>query len=405
MTSKWFEGSDYVQVLEMSIYNANDANYLTLADTLNVTVDSDSLELVQSATLTRLAPSQAAVVQLGVSNKPGVARGSTCSATIVATYGQNYGVRNTTQQITGICGIPDYEASTSSLGHHWNPDWFNYVKFGIFIHWGLYSAPAYGSVSPNEDYAEWYWCRMHDPDWKTDTYQYHKETYGENFLYDHFMDNFTDTGYDPKAWVDLFAAAGARYMVPVTSTFDSRICHCHDDFANTDPEHHEGFALFNTSSSITRRSAIHYGPKRDLTGDLLAAAAKYQPQIRRGTYFSMPEWYNPAYAPYRNPDPTWAGGCFGFPDINPYTNASVDYTGYVPVDDFITDIQLPQMNELAYQYDTEIMWCDIGGANNATTFASNWLNWARTKGRQVTFNNRCGIPGDFNTPESVSVCP
>jgi alpha-L-fucosidase len=73
----------------MVIYNSNANNYLTAADTLNVTLQSDSLELVQSATLTRLAPSQAAVVQIGVKNKPGVARGSMCSATVVATYGQN----------------------------------------------------------------------------------------------------------------------------------------------------------------------------------------------------------------------------------------------------------------------------------------------------------------------------
>jgi alpha-L-fucosidase len=45
------------------------------------------------------------------------------------------------------------------------------------------------------------------------------------------------------------------------------------------------------------------------------------------------------------------------------------------------------------------MWCDIGGANNATIFASNWLNWARDQGRQVTFNSRCGLAGDFDNPE------
>ena len=76
------------------------------------------------------------------------------------------------------------------------------------------------------------------------------------------------------------------------------------------------------------------------------------------------------------------------------------YTGYVEVEDFIQDIQLPQMNVLAYDYETEIMWCDIAGsANNATIFASEWINWARNQGRQVTFNSRCGLTGDFDTPE------
>lgn len=85
--------------------------------------------------------------------------------------------------------------------------------------------------------------------------------------------------------------------------------------------------------------------------------------------------------------------------MNPYTNEVIPYTGYVPVDDFVLDIQLPQQNILAYNYDTELMWCDIGGANNATIFASNWLNWARDQGRQVTFNSRCGLAGDFDNPE------
>ncbi|PCD43014.1 hypothetical protein AU210_002116 [Fusarium oxysporum f. sp. radicis-cucumerinum] len=186
--------------------------------------------------------------------------------------------------------------------------------------------------------------------------------------------------YDPKEWVDLFAETGARYTVPVT-------------------KHHEGFALFNTSNTISKRSSMHYGPKRDLTGALLDAAAQYQPHIRRGTYFSMAEWFNPSYYGYRNSNPRWGGGCFGSNDTNPYDGSKVEYTGYVPVKDFVTDIQLPQMRELAYNYNTELMWCDIGGPNNSTVFVSEWLNWARTQGRQIAFNSRCGLNGDFDTPE------
>lgn len=156
LTSKWFEGSDYVQIIEMYIENNSTDNSLTLADTLNVTMVSDDLNLVQAGTLTRLSPGQKAVVQIGVQNQAGVAAGSSCSATIVATYGESYGPTiYANQTITGTCGIPTYTASTSSLGFHWAPQWYDDAKFGIFIHWGLYSAPAYGSVSPNEDYAEW----------------------------------------------------------------------------------------------------------------------------------------------------------------------------------------------------------------------------------------------------------
>ncbi|KUL84718.1 hypothetical protein ZTR_07609 [Talaromyces verruculosus] len=378
LTSKWIEGSDFVQIIEMVITNNNDQNYLTSADTLVVSADSDFVDLVSSGSLTRLAPHQSAVVQIGVKNKEGIAAGTPCTVNITATYGQTYGSSVTAAATsTGNCGFGDYEASTSSLSNHWNPDWFNDVKFGIFIHWGLYAAPAYGNVSPNEDYAEWYWMRQHDPNYKTKTYQYHLETYGENFNYDDFMSNFTDVAWDPKKWMDLIAASGARYFVPVT-------------------KHHDGFALFDFPTNISMRSSIHYGPQRDFIGELLATAKQYYPEIRRGTYFSLPEWYNPAYAEYAI---TWGGGFPGGPPVNPYTNKTIPYTGYVPVNDFVTDIQLPQMQQLAYQYETELMWCDIGGANNSTIFASEWLNWARDQGRQVTFNNRCGIPGDFDTPE------
>lgn len=94
------------------------------------------------------------------------------------------------------------------------------------------------------------------------------------------------------------------------------------------------------------------------------------------------------------------------PPTNPYTGAVENYTGFVPANDFIQDIQLPQQKVLAYDYETEIMWCDIAGsANNATIFASAWLNWARDQGRQVTFNSRCGIAGDFDTPEYAHFLP
>ncbi|KAF5553745.1 glycoside hydrolase subgroup catalytic core [Fusarium phyllophilum] len=316
------------------------------------------MQLLPSCNIIRLGKEgssyQGAVVQIGVKNKPGVSRGSQCSSTVVVTYGQGYGVKKSTQAFTGTCGIPDYQANDASINFHWSPEWFNNAKFGIFIHWGIYSVPAYGSVKPNEDYAEWYWCRMHDPNYKTKTYQYHAKTYGKNFKYDQFMSNFSVAGYNPKEWVDLFAEAGARYMVPMTKRFDWA---------------------------------------------LLDAAARYQPHIRRGTYFSMPEWFNPAYSKYWDSDPAVAGGCFGLNDTNPYDGSTVKYTGYVPVKDFVTDIQLPQMRELAYNYNTELMWCDIGGPNNSTIFMSEWLNRARTQGRQVSFNSRCGLNGDFSTPE------
>ncbi|KAF5580835.1 alpha-L-fucosidase [Fusarium subglutinans] len=276
---------------------------------------------------------------LGVKNKPGVSSGSQCSGTLVATYGESYGpTLYANSSFSGTCGPATY--TTDNLGYHWTPQWWDDAKFGIFIHWGLYSAPAWGGATPNENYAEWYWYRSHQSDFNPSYYNYHKETYGEDFNYDQFISNFTDAGWDPQQWVNLFANAGAKYFVPVT-------------------KHHDGFSLFNMPSSISKRNSVVWGPKRDFIGDLFAAAKQYQLDLKRGIYFSMPEWYNPAYAKYA----ACLAGCndFGIPDTNPYTGANVTYTGYVPVNDFVLDIQLSQMNILANEYETDYM-CRCGYA-------------------------------------------
>ncbi|OBT53597.1 hypothetical protein VE04_07441 [Pseudogymnoascus sp. 24MN13] len=374
LTSKWIEGSDSVQIIELFVQNTDKQKYITEADAVSVLVESDSLDTVVPGTLKRLAPGQSAIVQVGVTNKNGVIAGSQCNGTIVANYGGKQSCQRVTKSVTGTCGFGDFQESTGSLNTHMSPDWFNDAKYGIFIHWGIYSAPAYGNTGPNENYAEWYWKFMHNKNDKTQTYQYHLDTYGKDFNYDDFMSNFTDAAFDPKEWVDLFSDAGAQYFVPTT-------------------KHHDGFALFNFSTSISRRSSVHYGPKRDFIRDLFAASRKYQPHLRLGTYFSMPEWYNPAYKKYAH------GSFLGGPPTNPYTNKAVEYTGYVEVADFVKDIQLPQMQTLAHEYDIDIMWCDIGGPNNSTIFATEWLNSARQSKRQVTFNDRCGLKGDFTTPE------
>ena len=123
---------------------------------MDVSVSSDDVDLVKPGTLTRLAPGQVAVVQVGVKNKAGVARGVTCSATLTATWGARHGTtQKTSSTISGKCGFGNYTAVASDIAWHSSPDWYNDAKFGIFIHWGVYSAPAYGNVAPNESYAEW----------------------------------------------------------------------------------------------------------------------------------------------------------------------------------------------------------------------------------------------------------
>lgn len=86
--------------------------------------------------------------------------------------------------------------------------------------------------------------------------------------------------------------------------------------------------------------------------------------------------------------------------MNPYTGLDEPYTGATNVSDFIADLMVPQMEILAYNYETDIMWCDCGTANGTAEFASKWFNNATLSGRQVAINNRCGISvSDFDTPE------
>lgn len=97
---------------------------------------------------------------------------------------------------------------------------------------------------------------MMDPKDRTKTYQWHLDHYGPDVVYDDFIANFTASKFNPKEWVDLFAEAGARYFVPTT-------------------KHHDGFALFDMASTISNRTSVKYGPKRDLLKvSLIVIAAK-----------------------------------------------------------------------------------------------------------------------------------
>lgn len=109
-------------------------------------------------------------------------------------------------------------------------------------------------------------------------------------------------------------------------------------------------------------------------------------------YYSLPEWFHPDYKKYGFS--SWPGGNA----TNPFTSEALPYTGYVPLKDYITDKIVPEMETLA-NMGTSILWCDIGGPNRTLDFASEWFNRAAMENRQVVMNARCGLPGDFDTPE------
>jgi len=135
-----------------------------------------------------------------------------------------------------------FEPTWESLEQYEIPDWYQDAKFGIFIHWGVYSVPAFGN--------EWYPRNMYLAG--SSEFAHHVATYGPQakFGYKDFIPRFTAEKFDPAAWVDLFHRAGAKYVVPVA-------------------EHHDGFALYDSAHSDW--TAAKMGPKRDIIGELARA--------------------------------------------------------------------------------------------------------------------------------------
>lgn len=169
-----------------------------------------------------------------------------------------------------------YEANWASIDKRPTPQWWVDAKFGIFIHWGVYSVPAW---SVRGQYSEWYWNRITGDKAKNGPWwQYHAKTYGANFPYAGFAPMFKAELYDPNQWADIFARSGARYVV-VTS------------------KHHDGYCMW--PSQEANRSwgrpwnSADIGPGRDLLGELTTAVRARG--IHMGIYYSLYEWYNPLW--------------------------------------------------------------------------------------------------------------
>ncbi|MEU7967709.1 alpha-L-fucosidase [Streptomyces sp. NPDC049097] len=349
------------QSVEATVVNAGTVAVLA-ADEVAVSVDVPGARTVEPGRVRRLDPGEQARVRIGIRNRGGTTPGTVRPGTVAVHSGRRQ-VGAQTADLT--LGVPDYRPTDASLAGHQAPYWFHRAKFGIFIHWGVYSVPAWSPVG--QQYAEWYWNNLQSTD--NAVYAYHAQTYGEDFAYDDFIPMFTAARFDPRSWVELFRDAGAQYHV-LTS------------------KHHEGFALWDTK--LSDRNAVKMGPKRDLIRELFDASAKFAPELHRGLYFSMPEWFNP--------DNPWMGHA----PRNPYTLQPVPYTGYTAGKDYVKDYQAPQMLELVHRYDPAVLWCDIGGANDSLDVVAEYFNHGknRPKPYEVAVNDRSGIAfHDFTTPE------
>jgi alpha-L-fucosidase len=164
-----------------------------------------------------------------------------------------------------------YEPTWESLDKRPIPTWFQDAKFGIFIHWGVYSVPAWRKLEEGRyaSYAEWYYARVMDNK-LNGGYDFHRKNFGEDFEYRDFAPFFKAELFDADFWAETFKKSGAKYVV-LTS------------------KHHDGFCLWPTENPHKENwNSGDIGPKRDLVGELSAAVRKKG--LKMGLYYSIPDW-------------------------------------------------------------------------------------------------------------------
>jgi alpha-L-fucosidase len=244
---------------------------------------------------------------------------------------------------------PDWE----TLQKYEIPQWYKDAKYGIFIHWGVFSVPGIAN--------EWYPRNMYQL--KEPEFQQHIKKYGpqDKFGYKDLIPLFRAEKWDPRDWAKLFKAAGARYVIPVA-------------------EHHDGFAMYD--SALSDWSAAKMGPRRDVIGEL--AGAVRAEGMHFGTSFHRAEhdWFfdggrtfrsdvnDPRYAGLYGPAHTWLQ--------DPHQVLMNDWTYVSP--EFAND-WLARAAEIVEKYKPEVMYLDwwAGQPNyrpNVTRFASFYYNFS-----------------------------
>ncbi len=212
-----------------------------------------------------------------------------------------------------LCGVLFFlrVSSAQEVDSAHRADWFKEAKFGMFVHFGLYSflAGSYnGHTLPDTTfphgkswYAEWIEQRLEVPD----------------SVYHGLVKKFNPVHFDADKWIRQAAEAGMKYFV-ITA------------------KHHDGFALWDSKVSDYDIASTPY--RGDLLGDLAKACKKYG--IKFGFYYSHCEdWYAPGGAkPHWKPRVSRAA-------FTKYWNRKV----------------IPQIKELIHRYDPDLFWFDTWG--------------------------------------------
>ena len=254
----------------------------------------------------------------------------------------------------------DYEPNWESLETHPTPEWFEDGKFGIFIHWGVYSVPSFCDTST---YSEWY---LHWLDRNAHgglERRFHEKNYGKDFEYREFAPMFRAEMWDPEEWAEIFRRSGAEYVV-LTS------------------KHHDGYCLWPSEEASAARgypwNSVETGPGRDLVGELMdAVRAK---GLHPGLYYSFMEWHNPLYD---NDRPR-----------------------------YVDEVMIPQIKDIITRYQPDVFWPDGEWDHPDTLWRSteilDWIYDNCENPETIVVNDRWGRGlrgqvGDYTTTEYDSL--
>lgn len=246
------------------------------------------------------------------------------------------------------------------------PEWFKDAKFGVFIHWGVYSVPAFGN--------EWYPRNMYQKDSKV--YKHHIETYGDlnEFGYKDFIPMFKAEKFNADEWLSLFKESGIKYIVPVA-------------------EHHDGFSMYKSVGN--KWNSVNMGPKIDIIGELKKASLKYGLHFGLSSHRAENAWFfnGGVNIPSDVQDPKYSsfyGECLEKP--GGHTLDCPDGAGF---NEQSIEKWLAHAYELIDLYEPELMWFDwtVGKLPFQSTFYkfmayyyNNALDW----NKEVVINTKFG---------------
>ncbi|GAB3278595.1 alpha-L-fucosidase [Kineosporia babensis] len=208
------------------------------------------------------------------------------------------------------------------------PSWYRDAKFGIFVHWGAYSVPAWaeptgelGTIErrtwfKHNPYSEWYFNTIRIDGSPA---QERQNTIYGGAPYDDFLDQWTASEWDPKAMLELFRRTGAQYVVPTT-------------------KHHDGITLWDAPGTGDRNTVAR-GPKRDIIGEFATAAR--EAGIKFGVYYSGGlDWH------------------FHKDDNGPIVDED-SMMGHRPVDEAYNEYAFAHVADLIDRYAPDVLWGDI----------------------------------------------